>query len=35
MTLNSDPKKALILEKYVFLCDAINLKKSVEGTLKV
>ena len=28
-------KENLILEKYAFLCDAIDLKQSVQGTLKV
>ena len=28
-------KENLILEKYAFLCDTIDLKQSVEGTLKV
>ena len=28
-------KKKLILEKYAFLCEAIDLKQSVEGPLKV
>ena len=35
MTLKSDPhREKLILEK-PFLCDAVNLKQSLEGTLKV
>ena len=28
-------KENLILEKYAFLCDKIDLKQSVEGILKV
>ena len=28
-------KENLILEKYTFLCDTIDLKQSVEGILKV
>ena len=28
-------KEKLILEKYTFLCDGIDLKQSVEGTFKV
>ena len=28
-------KEKLILEKYIFVCDAIDLKQSVKGTLKV
>ena len=28
-------KEKLILEKYAFFCDAIDLKKSVENTFKV
>ena len=28
-------KEKLILEKYTFLCDEIDLKHSVDGTLKV
>ena len=28
-------KEKLVLEKYAFFCDAIDLKQSVEGTLKL
>ena len=35
MTLKSDSKKSQFFEKYAFLCDAIVLRQSVEGTLKV
>ena len=35
MTLKSDPNKSLFLRNMRFLCDAIDLKQSVEGTLKV
>ena len=28
-------KEKLILEKYAFLCDAIDLKQSLNGPLKV
>ena len=35
MILKSDPKKSLFLKNMHFLCDAIDLKQSVEGTLKV
>ena len=35
MTLKSDSKKCLFLRNMHFLCDAIDLKQSVEDTLKV
>ena len=35
MTLKSDPKKSSFLRNMHFVCDAIDLKQSVEGTLKV
>ena len=35
MTLKSDPNERLFLRNMNFLCDAIDLKQSVEGTLKV
>ena len=35
MTLKSDPKKSSFLRNMDFLSDAIDLKQSVEGTLKV
>ena len=35
MTLKKDPKKSSFLRNMHFLCDAIDLKKSVEGILKV
>ena len=34
MTLKSDPKKSQFLRNMHFLCDAIDLKQSVENTLK-
>ena len=34
MTLKSDPKESQFLRNMHFLCDAIDLKKSVENTLK-
>ena len=33
--LSHDIEEKLILEKYAFLCEAIDLKQSVEGPLKV
>ena len=35
MTLKSDQNERLFLRNMNFLCDAIDLKQSVEGTLKV
>ena len=35
MTLKKDPKKSSSLRNMYFLCDAIDLKQSVEGTVKV
>ena len=35
MTLKSDSKKCLFLRNMHFLSDAIDLKQSVEGPLKV
>ena len=35
MTLKSDPKKSQFLRNIHYLCDAIDLKQSVEGTLNV